>query len=302
MNLFFYLIFRLFISLFKLLPFRLLYLISDVFYYLAFYVLRYRRKIVSGNLTKAFPDKASTEIQRITKQYYRYLADIMVESLKGFTMSPKSIVKRYKVLNPEILEQYYIRKQSVIGVSGHYGNWEWGSISGAFQLKHLPVALYKPLTNPYIDRFLKRNRAKYGTQLASIKETFETFETNKHSTCIYLMIADQSPKNLEKAYWVDFFGLDTPFLHGPEKYARIYRLPVVYIDIRPVKRGFYEIELIPITEAPNDMKDGELTERWVRMLEERITKNPQFWIWSHRRWKRTRQQWIKLKKTKQIVN
>jgi KDO2-lipid IV(A) lauroyltransferase len=290
MDLLLYLIFRLFAGVFVLFPFRLLYFFSDMFYYLAFYVIKYRKPIVFSNLRRAFPDKPEDEIHKIAKQYYKYLADIMVESLKGFTMSRKSIVKRHKILNPEILDKYYEKNLSIIGVSGHYGNWEWGSISGGLQVKHLPIAFYKSLSNPYIDRFLKRSREKCGTKLVSINKTFDTFQANQAKTCIYLMIADQSPKNLEKAYWLDFFGIDTPFLHGTEKYAKMYNLPVVYIDIKPTKRGFYELELIPLTDAPNTFKDGELTKRYAQMLEHRIKDNPQYWIWSHRRWKRSRLQ------------
>lgn len=290
MNLFFYLIFRLFTGVFALFPFRLLYFFSDIFYYLAYYIIGYRKTIVISNLKKAFPHKPPAEIRRITKQYYRYLADIMVESLKGFTMSRKSLIRRHKILNPEILDKFYKSNLSVIGVSGHYGNWEWGSISGGLQIKHHPVAFYKALSNPYIDRFLKRSREKCGTQLVSIKETFDTFQANKERACIYLMIADQSPVNLEKAYWLDFFGIDTAFLHGPEKYANMYDLPVIYIDIIPVKRGFYELELHLITERPHELPEGELTRLFAGILEKRITDKPPYWIWSHRRWKRSRAQ------------
>jgi Lauroyl/myristoyl acyltransferase len=289
MNFVYYLIFRLFTGLFFLFPFWVLFIISNLFYYLAFYIIGYRKKVVMSNLKNAFPEKSEAEIYNITKKFYKYLADIMVESLKGFTMSRKDIIKRHKILNPEILESYFEKNISIIGVSGHYGNWEWGSMSGGLQVKHHNVAYYKTLSNPYIDRFLKRSRQKCSTQLVSITETFDTFLTNKDNACAFLMIADQSPSNADRAIWINFLGIETAFLHGPEKYARMYNLPVLYIDIRPVRRGYYELELIPITDAPNELKEGELTRLYGNILEQRIRERPQYWIWSHRRWKHSRQ-------------
>ena len=288
MNFVYYLIFRLFTGLFFLFPFRLLFLFSNLFYYLVFYVIGYRKKVVISNLKKAFPNKKDDECYALAKQYYRYLTDVIFESLKGFTMSRKSIVKRHCIINPEILNPYFEKKQSIIGVSGHYGNWEWGSMSGGLQVNHKAIAFYKPLTNKWIQQALKKSREKCNTTLASIKETFETFQENKDSTCAFLMIADQSPTNLEKSYWISFMGIETPFLHGTEKYARMYNLPVFYIDIKPTKRGYYDLELILITSNPNELKEGELTEQFARMLEKRIVDNPNYWLWSHRRWKRTR--------------
>ena len=288
MKLLWYLIFRLFAGIFVVFPFWLLYLISDFFYYVVFYLIRYRKSVVINNLKKAFPAKSETEIHRTCKAYYRFLTDVMVESLKGFTMSKESIIKRHKIVNPEILTTYYDQNRSVIGVSGHYGNWEWGTMSSGLQIKHKTIGFYQPLTNPFLDRFLKKTREKCETSLVSIKTTFETFQANSNKACSYLMLADQSPTNLERAFWIDFLGIDTAFLHGPEKYARLYNLPVIYIDIKPIRRGFYELELIPLTENPNELKDGELTALFAQTLEKRIIDNPKYWLWSHRRWKRSR--------------
>lgn len=291
MNLFFYLIFRVLAGVFVLFPFWVLYFFSDLLYVAAFYGFRYRKKVVFSNLKRVFPEESNAEIQYLSRLFYRYFTDVMVESLKGLTMSKKNIVKRYSILNPELLDKYYEQHISMIGVSGHYGNWEWGSIAGGLQIKHHPVAFYKPISNGYIDKFVRKSRQRCGTQLASIQKTFDTFVTNKDKTCVFLMIADQSPStiHLDKAYWLEFLGIDTAFLYGPEKYAKMYNLPVFYIDIRPVKRGYYELELILLTDSPNKLNDGELTMMFVKMLEKRIKDKPQYWMWSHRRWKRTRQ-------------
>jgi KDO2-lipid IV(A) lauroyltransferase len=233
----------------------------------------------------AFPYRPEKEINKIAKEYYKHLADVMVESFKGLSMSKRSVIRRHKIVNPEILDKYFNQNISVIGVSGHYGNWEWGTASSGLQVKHRVIGFYQPLTNAYFEKYIRINRGKFSTQMVSIRETFETFKINEGKACAYLMIADQSPSNLEKSYWIDFMGIETPFLHGPEKYARMYNLPVIYIDIKPIKRGFYELELIPVTEKPLEFGDGELTKMFAQMLEERINKNPRYWIWSHRRWK-----------------
>lgn len=251
-------------------------------------IIRYRLRVTRENLKNAFPDKSEEELYAIEKNFYRNLSDIAIETIKGFTISNKSVLKRHKVINPELLDKYYLRGQSLIGVLGHYGNWEWGTISAGLQLKHKPVAIYKPLHNPFIDRFIKQNRAKRGTILAPVDNTAETFENYSQSTCLFLLAADQSPVNLDKSYWVDFLNQDTACLHGPEKYARIYNYPVIFIEIERVKRGYYHIHLSELIAEPRLLPEGETTKRYMQKLEVLIRNNPGNWLWTHRRWKRKR--------------
>jgi KDO2-lipid IV(A) lauroyltransferase len=176
----------------------------------------------------------------------------------------------------------------VIIVTGHYGNWEWGALSPALQTRFQIVGFYKPLKNERIDKFARKNRSRYGTHLAPIRETTKTFQDNRGKAVIYLMAADQSPSNREMAYWVNFLGRDTAFLHGPEKHARINNYPVVYVAIRRVKRGFYELLLSVLAEDPSTLPDGEITRRYAEQLELLIKEDPANWLWSHKRWKLTR--------------
>lgn len=253
-------------------------------------VLKYRVKVTRSNLRLAFPEKSDAELAVIEKQSYQNLADISVEALKGFTMRNSAIRERHKILNPELLDYYYNQKQSIIGVAGHLNNWEWGALSAGIQLKHHPVAIYKPLSNKLIDWFIKWNRSIRGTELVPTNQTFDTFQKYKHKPCIYILVADQSPSNLSKAYWINFFNQDTACIHGPEKYAKMYNYPVIYIDIKRVKRGYYTVELSVLCDKPNELQDGELTAAYMHRLEQSIRENPESWLWTHRRWKRKRPQ------------
>lgn len=195
------------------------------------------------------------------------------------------------IINPEILEPFFNEGQSIIGVTGHYANWEWGTLAPSIQTRFNIVAFYKPINNKYIDKLVRRNRSRFGTTLASIDETTLTFEKFKDTKTIFLMAADQGmpPKFAERAYWIQFLNRDTPFLHGMEKHARLNNYPVVFVDIQRIKRGFYILELSVLTTKPHELKEGELTEKYARKLESAILKTPENWLWSHNRWKFTRQ-------------
>jgi KDO2-lipid IV(A) lauroyltransferase len=253
--------------------------------FILYRIIGYRKDVIIQNLENSVITNDKIETDKLLKAIYRNLTDLIIEGIKGFSMSRRQIVKRHKIMNPEILNPFYESGQSVIAVTGHFGNWEWGSMSAALQLEHRIIGLYKPMTNPWINRFMKRTRSRSGTTLASIYETARTFEFYKNEPCIYLMAADQSPSNPDRAIWVDFLGRETAFLHGPEKYATEYNYPVIYIDIQRVKRGFYEIELSVLSENPAKSKAGEITELFASKLESIIRKKPEDWLWSHRRWK-----------------
>lgn len=282
--------FFIFIWLFAVIPFFLLYQISNVFYVLLYYVFGYRKKIILKNLTECFPNKSEKEIKALLPSIYKNLTDNILEGIKAFTMTSKQIVKRHKIVNPEIFEKYFNNKQTMIAVAGHYGNWEWGSISASLQTDYNMVALYKPLSNKIIDNFIRKSRERSGTVLASMFETSETFKKHKDTPSVFLMAADQSPgrKYIKNAYWIDFLGRDTAFLHGPEKYAKNNNYPVMYVDVQRIRRGYYEIELSILADNPLELKDGELTARFAKKLESIIYTEPANWLWSHNRWKLSR--------------
>jgi Kdo2-lipid IVA lauroyltransferase/acyltransferase len=284
-----YYIFLFFVYLFGALPFPILYIVSFKVYVLLYYVIGYRKKVVYTNLAKAFPEKTDKERKIIAKKFYKHLADIFLESLKGFSMSHSEIVKRHRVVNIDIIDKYMNNGGTVTLIGGHYGNWEWGSMSGGLQANCPLVIFYKPLSNKLINNYMIKSRSRCGTIMASIDKTYQAFKNQMGKSSLFLLIADQSPSRIDKAYWVNFLGIETAFLHGPELYSRKLKYPSYFVDIKRVKRSYYEMELIPIAENPDDLSEGEITARYAKLLEARIRKEPEFWLWSHRRWKHTKQ-------------
>lgn len=268
-------------------PYFIMYLFSDFMRFIMRHTIKYRVKVIDANLRKAFPEKSEKEIKLLVNKAYKNLIDNIIEGIKTFSMRKSQIVKRHKLMNPEILEPYFKENRSLIGVTAHYNNWEWGSLSASLQTPYNVAALYKPLSNKYIDKIMRNSRSRCGTELVSIYETSKTFEKYKNKPYIYLMAADQSPslRELPKAYWKDFLGINTAFLYGLEKHAKNNNYAVFYIDIQRVKRGFYELTLSIIADNPTQLQDGELTEKYVQKLESVIKAEPANWLWSHKRWK-----------------
>ncbi len=280
------LFFWLLVFLIRLLPFRLLYVFSDFLSVFLYRIIGYRKEVVKQNLRNSFPEKNSREIDLLVKLSYRNLSDILLEGLKGFTMSPEKDEDRFKLQNPQFLEPYKKRHQNLLMVTAHYGNWEWGSLFLPNQMNfdHLLV-LYKPLKNKYLDNHLRKHREHFGLVIRSIYKTAEAFSELMSKETIFTLVADQSPSNLQRAYWTYFLGQPTAFLHGVEHYARLYNLPVIYLDIQRKKRGFYELTLSSLVEEPLKFKEGEITSLYAEKMEEIIRRKPQDWLWSHKRWK-----------------
>jgi Kdo2-lipid IVA lauroyltransferase/acyltransferase len=285
MNYITYLVFRTFIFIFRFIPFRLLYGFADLVFYLVYYLVGYRKKVVFENLRNSFPEKSEHEIEKIGKGFYHHLADMLIESLKAFSMTEDAVIRRYRFINTGEIDALYREGRQVICVAGHYANWEWAGIAAGKQMLHKPVGFYKPLSNKYIDDFVQRSRVQGRAKLASITNTAETFKTDWGEPAAFYMVADQSPSSPRLAYWVNFMNQDTATLHGPEKYARIHNFPVVFAFVNKVKRGYYTIEFKMLEPAPDQTKTGEITRRFMHMLEDLIKANPEYYLWSHRRWK-----------------
>lgn len=283
-----FLFFMFFVVLIGLLPFRIMYMFSDFVAFMLRKVFKYRLKLVKTNLRRTNLSLTPKEESLLIRKIYRNLSDIILEGIKSFSMSQQSIKKRHKVLNPEIIEPYINKGISTILVTGHIGNWEWGSLSAGIQTDYQIIGFYKPLKNKLIDNFLKRSRSKFGTILSPIRFTKQAFETHKSKPCMFLMAADQNPRIVGASYWIDFLGRKTAFLHGPEKYFKIYNYPIVYADIIRVKRGYYELYLTMLIDQASDrMEDGGITRLYVDKLEASIRTRPHSWLWTHRRWKHT---------------
>lgn len=287
MRLLFYLLIF-FINLFSLLPFFIVYGISDIIYLIFYYVIRYRRSVVKQNLEKAFPEKDAAELKRITKAFYRHLCDILLEGIKGFTISEKSLLKRYKAINPEILDKYFEEGKDIVSAGAHYANWEWGISVASIHLKHKFVAFYTPLTNPYLNRYIENSRNKFGAEMVSLKGLKKAFTIERDIPASFFFGADQNPSNPKSSHWMTFLNQDTPCMMGLELFARRYKMPVIYFDVQRVKRGYYSAELFVLEAKPEDTKTGEITEKYMRFLEQIIIRKPEHYLWSHRRWKHKR--------------
>lgn len=282
-----YLFFRFFIFFFKIMPFWALYLFSDFMYFFLYKVVKYRVKIVRENLNRVFRNKSDKERHEIERKFYENLAMITVESLKGLSMSPTQMQKRYVIKNKEVADKYFEQGKSVIVLAAHYANWEW-AVDAVKVFKHHIIGFYKPLTNKYIDKYIREKRSDEGVELAPIELTRFTFQKPKEKPSMYVLIADQNPSNTDRAIWVNFLGYDTACLHGPEYYVKYTKMPVLYFNNQRVKKGYYTLEIIDLGEEFHLSQQGEITEIYMKTLEEIILKKPEDWLWSHKRWKHTR--------------
>lgn len=270
------------------LPAFVLYRLSDLAYLIVYRLLGYRKKVVFGNLKKALPDKSDMEIERIARLFYQHLCDLIIESIMMFQMSKEEAINRFRIANPQLLDNLYKEGKSVIIVSAHFNNWEYAALSPEPQLLHKVLGIYTPLKNKFMDRKIRESRERFGSIFLAKKEVENYFETHKDQLIAPLFAADQSPGNPKKAYWTTFLNQDTPVAYGPEKFALQYNYPVVFAYIKKIKRGYYEATVEMLCENPAETEYGEITELHVKALEKEILEQPEYWLWSHRRWKHSR--------------
>ncbi len=277
---------KLLVSLFALVPFWLLWPLSDLLAFLLRNLTGYRKKVILKNLKNAFPEKNDTEIQVLVKQFYRHFSDLLLESVKGLTLSKAELNRRFIYRNPAIFLPLFEKNQSAILLGSHFGNWEWGVLSFPLSVQHTVVGVYKPLKNKLLDKYLSTLRKQWGLRLTDMSQAGRAVVQQKGQATIFVLIADQTPSDIRNAHWVEFLNQQTPFLHGMDKLARQTGYPVYYFEIERVKRGFYEVTFSPLCEADGGLAEGEITQRFAARLEATIRQSPAEWLWSHRRWKR----------------
>ena len=283
-----YLFFRIIVFIFSIIPFWLLYKIADFLAWVLKTVVGYRKKVVLAQLKLAFPYKSDKEIQKIMHDSYKNLADIIVESIKGFTMSETDYRKRFIFVNPEVANQLHKQGKSSIHVAAHYGNWEWGAMTYPLWVEKPVLGFYKPLSNPYIEAYGKMKRGRYGMTLIPIGETSAAFKKYADEATTYVFVSDQSTWS-DKAHWVTFLGQDTACPPGVDKYARQLNAAVYYIELNRVNRGFYEVKLELLAEPNQETQEGEITGLFMSKLEKILHQKPENWLWSHKRWKKKRE-------------
>jgi KDO2-lipid IV(A) lauroyltransferase len=272
-----------------LLPLRVLYVFSDIMYVILYYFPSYRRKIVRTNLQNSFPEKTEKEIRQIEKKFYRHLGDLFVETLKITHMSEKQLKKHFRITNLELLQRLHNQKRDVIAVLGHYNNWEWLNIFSA-QTGYKTISIYKPLHNKHFNNFINTLRSRFGmvmTPMSSIIKQIVTDRSNNINT-VSAFLSDQIPARDEIRYWTNFLNQDTPVYLGAEKIASKYDMALVFFNIQKIKRGYYNLHVELLFEHTKGLPEHLITKTHVKRLEEIITERPEYWIWSHRRWKHKR--------------
>ena len=274
-----------FLYLLSLLPFWVLYLISDAVFILLFYVTHYRQKVVKQNLLNAFPEKTSAERLQIERKFYSYLADLMVEAIKLITISERQLKKHFTLNNPELLDTFFSQQKSVLGALGHYGNWEMAAQILGFSTEKKKLFIYKPLENEIFDAFLQKLRSRFGSIPVSMKATLRTLVTLKNEPKLTVFVSDQTPVREETQYFTQFLNQPTAVFLGIEKMAKMTGDPVIFCDIRVLKRGYYCCTFVPLMNEPKLSSEHEITDLHVQYLEKVIREAPEYWLWSHKRWK-----------------
>ena len=286
-------LFYVFVKPLSYLPLGVTYYLSDLLYVLTYHLIRYRRRLVERNIAKSFPDKNEAEVKRIAQGFYRHFSDFIVESLRLFSISQKEVIKRCRVVNPEVIDPFFKNGRSIILVGGHYNNWEMLAVAMDPQVKHHAVGIYVPLSNSFLNRTFINSRSRFGLGLVAKYDVSSFFEENNDKRVTTIFGADQSPfwtsKNI---YWTTFLNQETGVMFGTEKYAKEYNQPVVFTRITKKSRGHYEISFELITENPAETGHFEITEKHTRMLEKQIQEHPEYWLWIHDRWKRKRKDFV----------
>ena len=280
-----YLLIYIFVYLFSLLPWRLLYFISDIIALLLQHVIKYRVAIVQQNLAIAFPQKTVKERQQIANEFYQQFTDSFIETFKLISISDKNFDKRF-TSNVEVLNKLHATGQSVQIMAGHFFNWEFANWGASKYGKYPFIGVYMPLSNPYFNKIILKLRMRFGSIMipaTNFKTQFHKYATQGNYAMA--LAADQNPGNPLSAYWVPFFGRLTPFVKGPEKGSLLNNTAQVFVHFYRVKRGYYHSEYEVMTTSPNYFKDGQLTALFVKILEEKIKAKPANYLWTHRRWR-----------------
>lgn len=279
-----------FIYFISLLPFPVLYWLSDGCFYLVYYVLGYRKRVVFENLRRSFPQKTEVEIEQVAKNFYRYFCDLFLETFKTLTISKTNMLQHCSLSDESLLllKKYADDGQSVLLVLGHKGNWEWAGNSFSMQVQHQLYVIYHPLANRNFDQLMYKMRSRFGTKLIEMEDTFKEMLRYRNELSATAFIADQTPQP-KKAHWMMFLNQETPVFLGVEKIALKMRRPILFVSVQLIKRGYYQIVIKEENIIkPSSEIEGTITERHTKILEQEIIGQPYTWLWTHRRWKHNR--------------
>ncbi|NBW27638.1 MAG: lipid A biosynthesis acyltransferase [Flavobacteriaceae bacterium] len=270
----------------SILPFRLLYFLSDGFYYFTYYIIGYRKKIVRENLALTLPHLSDKERLIIEKKTYKNMCDVFLEMIKTLTISKKELEKRYQFKNIELYLNLEKKGKSIALLCAHYASYEWvTSINSKISFEG--YAIYKKINNPYFDKLVRDIRSKFKATLITTKEAISTMEYNfkNNKLSLYGLISDQSPRISSIYHWNKFMGIEVPIHTGGEMLAKKYDMNVIFLRTKKIKRGFYEAELELLSENAKEEPDYDITDRYLKLVEQQIYEKPEYYLWTHKRWK-----------------
>ena len=284
----------------SLLPLPILYLFTDFFYLIIITIFPYRQKVIDQNLQRSFPNLSDKERSKIKRKFYRHFTNILAEGIKNLTISKSSLKRRFKVRNPELMNELAKDGRDVLLVSGHYNNWEWLITSQALLFPFMAYGIGMPLSSKFWDKKVNERRSRFGMNVIHAGNYREALAKETKLPKAVLVLSDQSPGDSRRSYWMEFLNQPTAVLFGAEMMANELDYAVVYFTTHQQKRGFYEMELQLITDNAKNLSWGEITEKHARLLEREILKKPEHWLWSHKRWKREVPQDLNQLKQQQI--
>jgi KDO2-lipid IV(A) lauroyltransferase len=276
---------RLLLTLISKVPFAALYFVSDAFYLLNRYVIRYRYDVVRSNLRNAFPERSEREIGTLTEQTFRNLADTLVEIIKGIGISRDELERRMEITASSRVHELYDQGRPLLFLTAHYCNWEWLLLYSCMHLPHPLMAAYQPFHDQRFDEFMLAARTRFGGKLVPATDLIRQLITHRKTLKTLTLLADQSPARNERKVWTTFLNQDTAFIDGTDSLAWLTKMPVIFVSTKRVKRGHYDVSLKVIAEPPYEKNVHAVAERYARELEAMIQADPAAWLWSHRRWK-----------------
>ncbi len=270
----------------SILPFRLFYLFSDFVCFLVYRIIRYRKSVVRENLALTFPHLSKAERKVIEKKFYHHMCDMFLEMVKTLSITPEEMEKRFHVTNIELVQDYARRGKSVILVASHYASYEW-LLTINPKLGFQGIAVYKKIANPYFDKLIRKIRSKYNTELVETRKAIPTMAQNQRDgkLSMYGLASDQSPKLDRIFHSMKFMGIEVPVHTGAEMLAKKYDLSVIMVKVKKVSRGHYEATFLTIADNPHDYKNFDITEKYLNEVEKQILEAPEFYLWTHKRWK-----------------
>lgn len=276
--------------LFTRLPFKFFHLLADLLYLLIFKLIGYRKKVVKNNLRNSFPEKSGAEIEQICRGFYRNLCDIIVETIKCLTIQPEEVKKRVTFRNKELVDRLTNEYGGIVAATSHNANWEFMIV--AIAAEGIPIeGIYRPLTNRFADKFIYEVRAHLGGYPIPIDKLVREIAKRRKDIKFLMNIADQSPGHSAKKFWTTFLNQETAFLKGTAYFARLLNYPVVFVECERIKRGYYQVNFKELALPPFQKNEEDMvTRKYVDYLEDLIRRQPEDWLWSHKRWKRKRSQ------------